>query len=377
MRLRDIFSPIGRINRSDYTLVIIAILLLQYVAILGTAIYGSMRGLRYQDLWGISAAVNLPLIFAFYATAIKRLHDVGLSSLWVLASFIPIVNFVETLALCFIPSKTEGNRYIEIERKLRDEETKLDTTELVATEHLSDGTQKVYATRLNSPKFGWLAVLYVLILIYSMVIIVLAGLEIGIVTGMTWFGILCAFLFAALRMTLLPAIFALFYLVRELHWPIVWAVCAALPGLVLIAFGGLAAFVAQAYEKWTGKRPNEQSFLGRSFEFALRTVPAQKPKVSEAVYQTEVQTARTNLFIFNIVLLLFSLLLQSYAAKVVSPDFFKPVSDPQAFAESIVTDDSAEKNASEKKPQTQKEEQNEEKTQGLSRRDAFRAGIHD
>lgn len=99
------FSPEGRLGRKKY---IIRILLLSIPSVIFQIIIEEFIG---ESILILSAPLLIGVGVLIIIQAIKRLHDLDLSGLWCLVSFIPLVNFFFGLYLLFAKGTKGPNKY--------------------------------------------------------------------------------------------------------------------------------------------------------------------------------------------------------------------------------------------------------------------------
>jgi len=102
--LRAYFSVFGRLNRTDYGM----ILLTGHIIPLGFFFYLESMGPLTDESDAIELFLVGLMIWVFFAALAKRLHDIGKSGLACLLVFIPIVGQFMPLILLFL-SGTEGS----------------------------------------------------------------------------------------------------------------------------------------------------------------------------------------------------------------------------------------------------------------------------
>ena len=105
----DLFKFSGRRNRKSYIL----LLLLQLVVgllILAIALLVSSPPIGY-----LLMIVSIPLLIAnavsIWANGSQRVRDFGYSGVWILATLIPYIGFVLSIAIMFVPSSVGENKY--------------------------------------------------------------------------------------------------------------------------------------------------------------------------------------------------------------------------------------------------------------------------
>ena len=110
----DLFKFEGRRNRLSYNLFSLAV----SAGFIGVAVVG-MIGVQLLDnfaplgwLFLLAAiAAFVALAVASWAVASQRMRDAGHSGVWVLATLIPYVGWIVSVALMIIPSTPGENKY--------------------------------------------------------------------------------------------------------------------------------------------------------------------------------------------------------------------------------------------------------------------------
>ena len=107
MKLIDVyFKFTGRLTLKEYWLYwnipIISLIIIFQIA--------ENNGFNGNE--SIIKTMNLFLIFVFFSTSVKRLHDLGKSGWWVLLNFIPVIG---TILMGAYLSFTPGNKKQDIE----------------------------------------------------------------------------------------------------------------------------------------------------------------------------------------------------------------------------------------------------------------------
>lgn len=96
-KLLHFLDPRTRATRGDYILGFLACLALNFLL---TDCLGSF----FDDQYSLELIVFLVLASFFTILIIRRLHDTGLSWLWISIMLIPLVNFIFLITLCFLPT---------------------------------------------------------------------------------------------------------------------------------------------------------------------------------------------------------------------------------------------------------------------------------
>lgn len=107
-------------------------------------------------------------------------------------------------------------------------------------------------------------VIFVAYLGYTLVIYGLAGAGVSQITGITWLGYACIFVFFGLRMTVIPAGFAAWALYSEFDFHPVVAILIAMPSLAWFVVGPLGMALAGLWEKI--KSPSSQRQTSTTFQ---------------------------------------------------------------------------------------------------------------
>jgi uncharacterized membrane protein YhaH (DUF805 family) len=104
--VRLLFSFNGRIGRAEYLLglVIVLVSLCLGLGAIGVALRST--GLEAPGM----IIVVVLFLWAKFAIAAKRLHDLGRSGFWCLALFIPVVGFVVALMFLFASGEEYDNQ---------------------------------------------------------------------------------------------------------------------------------------------------------------------------------------------------------------------------------------------------------------------------
>jgi uncharacterized membrane protein YhaH (DUF805 family) len=110
----DLFKFSGRRNRKSYILLllaqIVAILVFSIVAMFGIALLGSIASLAYL-LLAVAFVGIVAAGVSGWASGSQRIRDFGYSGVWILLVFIPYVGWLASLAIMFVPSDPDQNRY--------------------------------------------------------------------------------------------------------------------------------------------------------------------------------------------------------------------------------------------------------------------------
>ena len=110
----DLFKFSGRRNRKSYNL----LLLLQ--SVVGLSLYGlSMYAIDQPEtsstVRDLLFIVSIPLLLAIAVSVLangsQRVRDFGYSGVWILATLIPYIGFVLSIAIMFVPSSVGENKY--------------------------------------------------------------------------------------------------------------------------------------------------------------------------------------------------------------------------------------------------------------------------
>lgn len=101
-----LFGFDGRINREVYWLGILGCGVLFFAL---TPFSIDETGRIHMAPW--SPFIAVPLIWAEIALAVKRLHDRGLTGLFALALFVPLLNILATFIIGVIPGDKGPNKF--------------------------------------------------------------------------------------------------------------------------------------------------------------------------------------------------------------------------------------------------------------------------
>ena len=111
---QDVFKFSGRRNRQSYILLLLA----QIGALLGLAILTGFALAALDAFAPIGYLLCIAVFAGFIAVCVsgwangsQRIRDFGYSGVWILATLIPYVGFVVSLAIIFIPSDKGTNKY--------------------------------------------------------------------------------------------------------------------------------------------------------------------------------------------------------------------------------------------------------------------------
>ena len=110
----DVFKFEGRRNRLSYNLFSLAVI----AGFIGVGVVG-MIGVQLLDTFApmgwlfllAAIAAFISLAVASWAVASQRMRDAGHSGVWVLATLIPYVGWIVSVALMVIPSTPGENKY--------------------------------------------------------------------------------------------------------------------------------------------------------------------------------------------------------------------------------------------------------------------------
>lgn len=108
-----IFHPNGRLNRQRYIFYALGFglvmglisFVLTFVAAL---ISGSENGFLVR---AVSTVISFVWFAGYASLMIQRLHDLGRPTWWVVGAIIPVVNFILSLYLLFVPGTRGYNKY--------------------------------------------------------------------------------------------------------------------------------------------------------------------------------------------------------------------------------------------------------------------------
>lgn len=104
------FSRRGRIARKSYALA--AIFLMLVIALILVQIVKAAENQSILAAWGfIMLIVGLLCTYCFVALSLKRLNDLSLPWYFVVALFIPTINYIFIGFMMFLPSKQETNEH--------------------------------------------------------------------------------------------------------------------------------------------------------------------------------------------------------------------------------------------------------------------------
>jgi uncharacterized membrane protein YhaH (DUF805 family) len=110
----DLFKFSGRRNRQSYILLllaqIVALMLLSVLGVFFVTVIDSLGPLSYLFLLATLAGF-VAVAVSGWANGSQRIRDFGHSGVWILATLIPYVGFVVSLAIIFIPGTEGDNRY--------------------------------------------------------------------------------------------------------------------------------------------------------------------------------------------------------------------------------------------------------------------------
>lgn len=107
-------------------------------------------------------------------------------------------------------------------------------------------------------------VMFIALLGYTLVMYGLAGIAVSEITGISWLGYVCVFVFLVLRMTLIPVGLAAWALYSVFAFHPVVAILIAMPSLAWFVVGGLGISLAMLWEKI--KTPSSQGNTNISFQ---------------------------------------------------------------------------------------------------------------
>ena len=96
-KLLHFLDPRTKAKRAEYILGFLACLALNFLL---TDCLGSF----FDDQYSLELIVFIVLASFFTILIIRRLHDTGLSWLWISIMLIPLVNFIFIITLCFLPT---------------------------------------------------------------------------------------------------------------------------------------------------------------------------------------------------------------------------------------------------------------------------------
>ena len=94
----------GRARRAEYWMYILVCAILGFIA-------NFIEGFLNLKLALLSGILTLVLFIPSFAVAIRRLHDVGKSGLWLFIVFVPIIGILYLLYLLIKDSQPETNQW--------------------------------------------------------------------------------------------------------------------------------------------------------------------------------------------------------------------------------------------------------------------------
>ncbi len=104
---RFFFDPAGRISREEYALGVGFL-----VAVSTTLILGAVSGEdESPTALGFAILISLPLYLSQFVLVAKRCHDLGLSGIYVLLLFLPMVGLFWLVVLALIAGNPGTNAY--------------------------------------------------------------------------------------------------------------------------------------------------------------------------------------------------------------------------------------------------------------------------
>jgi uncharacterized membrane protein YhaH (DUF805 family) len=110
----DLFKFSGRRNRQSYILLLLA----QIVALIGLSVAAMIAVFVIDQFAPLGYLVMLAVLVGFIAVCVsgwangsQRIRDFGHSGVWILATLVPYVGFLVSLAIIFIPGTQGDNRY--------------------------------------------------------------------------------------------------------------------------------------------------------------------------------------------------------------------------------------------------------------------------
>jgi uncharacterized membrane protein YhaH (DUF805 family) len=114
MKLFDAFLLFkGRITRLEFALGFLVQLAVAFVVTLGVfAVLGVDSVPNAPEnfpLWLL--VIIIPLLVHQFSLGIRRLHDIGISGLFSILFFVPIVNYIALIFLLIMPSQKRDNAY--------------------------------------------------------------------------------------------------------------------------------------------------------------------------------------------------------------------------------------------------------------------------
>ena len=110
----DLFKFSGRRNRKSYILLLLIqsaiYILLIGLVILGVSLIDSSPPIGYL-LSLVSTVLWVVGTISIWANGSQRVRDFGYSGVWILATLIPYIGFVLSIAIMFVPSSVGENKY--------------------------------------------------------------------------------------------------------------------------------------------------------------------------------------------------------------------------------------------------------------------------
>jgi uncharacterized membrane protein YhaH (DUF805 family) len=98
------FSPRGRITRAMYWYAMAPLLMMQALALVGLIM------LHRSDV-PVLLVLNALMLWPALALGTKRLHDQGISGLWLVGYLIPLINLILAIQIGFVRGMPGPNRY--------------------------------------------------------------------------------------------------------------------------------------------------------------------------------------------------------------------------------------------------------------------------
>lgn len=111
---QDVFKFSGRRNRKSYILLMLA----QIAALIGLGVATGIAVFALDQFAPVGYLIFLAVLVGFIAVCVsgwaggsQRIRDFGHSGVWILLVLIPYVGWVVSLAIMFIPSDPNENKY--------------------------------------------------------------------------------------------------------------------------------------------------------------------------------------------------------------------------------------------------------------------------
>jgi len=99
----------GRARRTEYVCFNVLNLVVMIVLMIVDGTFGMFS--EEMGMGAFSMLFSLAALIPSISVSVRRLHDMNFTGLWLLVSFVPLLNLILALALIFAPGSPGANRF--------------------------------------------------------------------------------------------------------------------------------------------------------------------------------------------------------------------------------------------------------------------------